>query len=86
MASNLCSCFFIVAVLSILFATRTTSQPQTSDACNGIFVSYAYTGGTRLPPNISDAVEQPYRFESTLTVLNNGLVELKSWKVVLLEI
>ncbi|WJX23461.1 COBRA-like protein 7 [Trifolium repens] len=81
MASNLCSCFFIVAVLSILFATRTTSQPQTSDACNGIFVSYAYTGGTRLPPNISDAVEQPYRFESTLTVLNNGLVELKSWKV-----
>ncbi|XLR66309.1 hypothetical protein S83_016981, partial [Arachis hypogaea] len=36
---------------------------------------------TRLPPNVSDAARQPYWFESTLIVLNNGLDDLKSWKV-----
>lgn len=40
-----------------------------------------YTGGRQLPPNVSDISKQPYRFESTLTVLNNGLDELKAWKV-----
>lgn len=35
-----------------------------------------------LPPTVkSDPTKQPYRFESVLTVLNNGLVELKSWAV-----
>ncbi|KAK2985185.1 hypothetical protein RJ640_010474 [Escallonia rubra] len=29
----------------------------------------------------SDPKAQPYRFESTLTVLNNGLEELKSWRI-----
>ncbi|XP_062108700.1 COBRA-like protein 7 [Humulus lupulus] len=53
-----------------------------SDTCNGIFLSYAYTDGERIPPNLkTDRSHQPYRFESTLTVLNNGLDELKSWKV-----
>ncbi|PON88197.1 COBRA-like protein [Trema orientale] len=52
-----------------------------SDSCNGVFLSYAYTRGERLPPNLkSDPTRQPYRFESTLTVLNNGLDELKSWR------
>lgn len=32
-------------------------------------------------PNETDPTEQPYRFESLLTVLNNGLVDLKSWQV-----
>ncbi|XP_016206698.1 COBRA-like protein 7 [Arachis ipaensis] len=33
------------------------------------------------PFPISDVAKQPYRFKSTLTVLNNGLNDLKSWKV-----
>lgn len=57
------------------------SQPQTANSCSGIFLSYVYNGGEQLPPDVSDQTEQPYRFESTLTVLNNGLEELKSWKV-----
>lgn len=72
--------FFFLTV-AIFSATSSMSQSQTAASCNGIFVSYVYTGGERLPPNVSDTAEQPYRFESTLTVLNNGLEELKSWKV-----
>ncbi|KAL1334884.1 hypothetical protein HN51_063836 [Arachis hypogaea] len=76
------SCFISsVAVLSIILIQTTPFSTAQSASCNGILVSYAYTGGTRLPPNVSDAAKQPYRFESTLTVLNNGLDDLKSWKV-----
>ncbi|GFZ09068.1 COBRA-like protein-7 precursor [Actinidia rufa] len=53
-----------------------------ADACNGIFLSYSYTGGAQLPPTLkSNPTRQPYRFESTITILNNGLDPLKSWKV-----
>ncbi|KOM29176.1 hypothetical protein LR48_Vigan635s010100 [Vigna angularis] len=72
---------FVFLTLAIFSATPSMSQSQTAASCNGIFVSYVYTGGERLPPNVSDATQQPYRFESRLTVLNNGLEELKSWKV-----
>ncbi|KAK2981671.1 hypothetical protein RJ640_022731, partial [Escallonia rubra] len=37
---------------------------------------------SKIPPDLrSDPKAQPYRFESTLIVLNNGLEELKSWRV-----
>ncbi|KAJ1383295.1 COBRA, plant [Sesbania bispinosa] len=71
-------CCFGIAVLAIFLATTSFTDAQ---SCNGILLSYAYTGGTRLPPNVTDPKQQPYRFESTLSVLNNGLDELKSWKV-----
>ncbi|XP_027338287.1 COBRA-like protein 7 [Abrus precatorius] len=73
--------FYTVIVMAIFSATPSMSQPQTANSCNGIFLSYAYTGGAKLPPNVSELAQQPYRFESTLTVLNNGLQELKSWRV-----
>ncbi|XP_014509935.1 COBRA-like protein 7 [Vigna radiata var. radiata] len=73
-----CCYLSTIAALTIFLSTTSFSDAQ---SCNGILVSYAYTGGSRLPPNVSNAAEQPYRFESTLTVLNNGLDELKSWKV-----
>ncbi|CAJ1963294.1 unnamed protein product [Sphenostylis stenocarpa] len=73
--------FFLFLTVAIFSGTPSMSQSQTAASCNGIFVSYVYTGGERLPPNLSNVTEQPYRFESTLTVLNNGLEELKSWKV-----
>ncbi|XP_028788678.1 COBRA-like protein 7 [Neltuma alba] len=79
--SRCCCLSFQVAVFLIFFALPSISRAQTASSCNGILLSYAYTGGTRLPPNVSDPKQQPYRFESTITVLNNGLDELKSWKV-----
>lgn len=50
-----------------------------SELCNGIFLSYTFILGRQIPPN--DTTDQPYRFESVLTVLNNGREELKEWRV-----
>ncbi|KAL5541906.1 hypothetical protein UlMin_009616 [Ulmus minor] len=82
---------FNLLLLAILTTTIPSSLSQTADApspasasdsCNGIFLSYAYTGGKKLTPDLkTDRARQPYRFESTLTVLNNGLEDLKSWRV-----
>nr|XP_043607993.1 COBRA-like protein 7 [Erigeron canadensis] len=53
-----------------------------SDACNGIFLSYTYISGSKIPPELtSDPAQQPYKFKSTLKVLNNAAEELKSWRV-----
>ncbi|KAK7246334.1 hypothetical protein RIF29_41200 [Crotalaria pallida] len=81
MASHVFFFSFTIAIIAIFTITPSFSQPQTAATCNGIFLSYTYTGGHRLPPNVSHAKDQPYRFESTLTVLNNGPEELKSWRV-----
>ncbi|KAL8153652.1 hypothetical protein V2J09_011412 [Rumex salicifolius] len=62
--------------------TPAPAPAPASDICNGIFISYSYWGGRRLPPKLKDdPKKQPYRFQSALTVLNNGEEELKSWKV-----
>lgn len=76
-----------ILLLSIFTAIQLTScQPNAppprspdSDLCNGVFVSYTYSTGTKIKPN--DTKNQPYRFESEITVLNNGRDELKSWRV-----
>ncbi|XP_056172647.1 COBRA-like protein 7 [Syzygium oleosum] len=61
-------------------ASQTALAPSpASDACNGVFLSYSYGGGSQLPP--TNATHQAYRFQSTLTVLNNGADDLKSWMV-----
>ncbi|XP_071694601.1 COBRA-like protein 7 [Rutidosis leptorrhynchoides] len=53
-----------------------------SDSCNGIFLSYTYNSGAKIPPEIkTDPTQQPYKFKSTLLVLNNAAEELKSWRV-----
>ncbi|GAB4843049.1 hypothetical protein Ancab_013026 [Ancistrocladus abbreviatus] len=75
----------IITQFCIIQSQSTTgaSAPAPSvDNCNGIFISYTYNNGRKLPPNLKkDPTHQPYRFESTLTVLNNGAEELKSWRV-----
>ncbi|KAK4254356.1 hypothetical protein QN277_018270 [Acacia crassicarpa] len=77
-----CCCFsFHLVIFFIFFALPSISLAQTATSYNGILVSYAYIGGSRLAPNVSDPKQQLHRFESTITVLNNGLDELKSWKV-----
>ncbi|KAG8482935.1 hypothetical protein CXB51_021902 [Gossypium anomalum] len=68
--------------LSLLFFSQfdvVEAPSPAADSCNGIFLSYAYSSGTKLKP--TDPTHQPYRFESVLMVLNNGDEELKSWKV-----
>ncbi|KAJ8766223.1 hypothetical protein K2173_022282 [Erythroxylum novogranatense] len=70
--------------LSIFVLLRGSfSQPEDAPApagrdCNGVFLSYQYDGGSQLMP--TNPKRQAYRFESTLTVQNNGVDELKSWK------
>ncbi|XP_065860411.1 COBRA-like protein 7 [Euphorbia lathyris] len=78
----------IIVIFTLLSSLLYTSfsQPQTppppplNATCNGVFLSYEYTGGYRIPPT-DNPEDQPFRFESTVTVLNNGRDELKSWRV-----
>ncbi|XAR61379.1 hypothetical protein NMG60_11035066 [Bertholletia excelsa] len=74
---------FSAFVLFIFAATVSLPISESQPTCNGIFISYTYMSGAPVPPNLlpSDPNNQPYRFESNLTVLNNGLEELKSWRV-----
>ncbi|KAJ0035793.1 hypothetical protein Pint_24410 [Pistacia integerrima] len=70
---------FTMIPLAICQTTPTAEAPApAADSCSGVFLTYTYTGGSKLPPD--NPTHQAYRFESTLTVLNNGLEELKSWK------
>uniref|UniRef100_A0A1J3F9F4 COBRA-like protein 9 n=1 Tax=Noccaea caerulescens TaxID=107243 RepID=A0A1J3F9F4_NOCCA len=63
---------------AIIMAPAPAPTPP-SELCNGIFLSYTFKVGRKIPPN--DTTDQPYRFESVLTVLNNGREELKEWRV-----
>ncbi|KAM1304307.1 hypothetical protein ACFX2F_021995 [Malus domestica] len=79
MALNL---LIILTIMPFSLAQPTAAAPApASDSCNGVFLSYAYTAGPQLPPEVKDPKQQPYKFESVLTVLNNGLDDLKSWRV-----
>ncbi|XP_031113208.1 COBRA-like protein 7 [Ipomoea triloba] len=53
--------------------------PSPADACNGIFLQYVFSSGSILKPTVK--TRQPYRFESALSIFNNGVDELKSWRV-----
>lgn len=75
------TCFLFLFILSQVGAQPTAPSPA-ADVCNGVFLSYTYTSGQKIPPTLrSNPARQPYRFQSTLRVLNNGLQELKSWRV-----
>ncbi|KAL3501838.1 hypothetical protein ACH5RR_036287 [Cinchona calisaya] len=78
----------IVLILKISIFPTSNSQPQKPSAtpngvCNGIVISYIYNNGYQIPPILLPSApnDQPYRFESTLTVLNAGFEQLKNWKV-----
>ncbi|XP_062083476.1 COBRA-like protein 7 [Humulus lupulus] len=84
--TNIFIIFFTIILIASVSFHSTLSQPQqtpSSSLCNGVFLSYAYTGGRPIPPTVANPIDQPYRFESSVTLLNNGLDELKSWKVFL---
>ncbi|KAK9206940.1 hypothetical protein WN943_017223 [Citrus x changshan-huyou] len=88
MALNL-RIIFVITILLSLNSSHSLPTPQQqpppppsvslSTACNGVFLSYTHTTGYPIPP--TNPANQAYRFESTVTILNNGLNELKSWRV-----
>ncbi|KAK1408931.1 hypothetical protein QVD17_41093 [Tagetes erecta] len=67
--------FFFTSLISI---PTTISQSQT---CNGISISYTYNSGFQIPPAAATAADQPYNFQSTLTLTNAGSNRLNSWRV-----
>lgn len=83
------------AVLVLIFcsAVRTcTSQdynepeappppPKEVMQCNGIFASYTFEGREKEYPLIKNVTGQSWAFQSSITVLNTGVEELKSWQV-----
>nr|XP_043609498.1 COBRA-like protein 7 [Erigeron canadensis] len=71
----------IFTLFLLTTAQTPPAPPPISDACNGVFLSYTYTSGSKLPPETPDPSNQPYRFESSLRILNNQDQELKSWRV-----
>ncbi|KAJ6343704.1 hypothetical protein OIU76_005448 [Salix suchowensis] len=75
---NLCITLAIIS-LSAYSSLSQAPPPPANSTCNDVFVSYTYNRGRPIPP--FDTTNQPYRFESTVTVLNNGRDELKSWRV-----
>ncbi|XP_043708812.1 COBRA-like protein 7 [Telopea speciosissima] len=73
--------FFFAISLRISIAQPVAPSPS-ADVCNGIFLSYTYITGSIIPPHLAaGSPRQPYKFESQLEVLNNGLQDLNSWQV-----
>lgn len=60
---------------------QATAPPPASDACNGVFLTYTYETGKIVPPILRNTAQQAYRFESSFSILNNDLEDLKSWRV-----
>ncbi|CAI9088487.1 OLC1v1022823C1 [Oldenlandia corymbosa var. corymbosa] len=55
--------------------------PKEMENCNGIFITYSFNGRDKLYPHVKNASAQAWSFQSVMTVLNVGTVELKAWKV-----
>lgn len=70
--------FIIFLFLAFISIPTTTSQSPT---CNGISISYVYNSGFQIPPTATNTTNQPYTFQSTLTLTNAGVDRLKSWRV-----
>lgn len=80
MASTTFSLLLIFSLLS-LSSAQPPPPPPSSDTCNGVWLTYAYTSGKKLHPFLKNPSKQPFSFKSTLTILNNDEIELKSWRV-----
>ncbi|KAG5587748.1 hypothetical protein H5410_048182 [Solanum commersonii] len=72
----------LILLISLPVSISQTSSSNAGD-CNGIFITYVYTSGFPIPPNVStsNSNNQAYNFRSNLTILNNSPDELKSWRV-----
>ncbi|XP_015883608.3 COBRA-like protein 10 [Ziziphus jujuba] len=57
------------------------APPPAQDSCNGIFLSYDFVSRKKEYPHLKNASAQSWAFESTATILNTGIYELKAWKM-----
>lgn len=57
------------------------APPPEQQNCNGIFVGYNFISREKEYPHLKNVTAQAWAFKSTLTLLNAGKDELKSWKV-----
>ncbi|XP_059280761.1 COBRA-like protein 7 [Lycium ferocissimum] len=77
--------FLIITTVKVAGQTRTpaaVAPAPASDDCNGIFLQYVFTSGSKIKPTLkSKPSSQPYKFQSILSIINNGLDELKLWRV-----
>ncbi|KAF6171172.1 hypothetical protein GIB67_035129 [Kingdonia uniflora] len=71
----------LIFIFIFIFIFINLISQTSSAACNGIYITYTYKSGLKLPPNTTLQSSQPYRFESTATILNNALQPLKSWQL-----
>ncbi|XP_004229282.1 COBRA-like protein 7 [Solanum lycopersicum] len=75
--------FFSLFLLIITVAGQTTPMAEApapaADDCNGIFLQYVFNSGSKIKPTLK--TRQPYKFQSILSITNNGLEELKLWRV-----
>ncbi|KAI3960195.1 hypothetical protein MKW98_016919 [Papaver atlanticum] len=70
--------FFPIVVLSQTPAPSPSPPPP---SCNSILLTYNHLSLRKLPPETTNSSKQPFRFESTAQILNNGLDELQSWRL-----
>lgn len=80
------SLFLLITAAALQVAGQTSPVAEApapaSDDCNGIFLQYVFTSGSKIKPTLkTNPSRQPYKFQSILSIINNGLDELKLWRV-----
>ncbi|KAJ9547600.1 hypothetical protein OSB04_020143 [Centaurea solstitialis] len=69
-----------IAFIVLLFSISIPKTLSQSPTCNGISISYVYNSGFQIPPTLP-ANNQPYNFQSTITLTNAAADRLKSWRL-----
>ncbi|KAI3844943.1 hypothetical protein MKX03_019318 [Papaver bracteatum] len=74
-------CFLSIVQVSEHSKTQPETPPPLSDSCNGVLLSYTSTLGKKLKPPSENLAKQACKFNSTAKIVNNGLEDLKAWKM-----
>ncbi|KAJ0101578.1 hypothetical protein Patl1_04302 [Pistacia atlantica] len=57
------------------------APPPGQEECNGIFLTYSFTGREKELPYLKNASAQAWAFKAMATIVNAGTEELKAWKM-----
>lgn len=57
------------------------APPPGQEECNGIFLTYSFTGREKELPYLKNATAQAWAFKALATIVNAGTEELKAWKM-----
>ncbi|KAG8096321.1 hypothetical protein GUJ93_ZPchr0013g34409 [Zizania palustris] len=69
----------LAAVQRVPTPATEAEAPAPDPGCNGIHLTYAFKGRTKIRPFVADRNKQPYSFRANTTVQNSGTRPLKSW-------